>query len=316
MASVFKDQNNGEKASSLDAPQTVDAAKESRAKRKREGRKSGFSKGQRSHLSLIADIALIVCIVGIVVGAFFGIRALKKMFAPSAVTKDITFRIALPEVLPESVPYNKDGSCAIIDKPVWFTDLAEGDKIGTVKSVDFKLNINEGGRDTVNVYVTVTAKAVYRDSTYSGGAGYYMGSTRIVGGLAGVFRMNGLVAEGEIVNVMLTDDVENVTTGGGHVVEPTDDESTTTEAATTTEASTEAVKTEEDTTSADTEAEITTAAETTAAESGVSTVSDTVAEESSEAESVSEENSSTADEAVSTEAEITESADTTEPNAA
>ncbi|MBE6693857.1 MAG: hypothetical protein E7589_03745 [Ruminococcaceae bacterium] len=314
MASVFKDQNNGEKASSLDAPQTVDTAKASRAKKKREGRRSGFSKGQKPYLSLIADIALIVCIVGIIVGAYFGIRTLQRMFAPAAEAKEITFRIALPEVLPESVPYNKDGSCAIIDKPVWFTDLAEGDKIGTVKSVDFKLNINEGGRDTVNVYVTVTAKAVYRDSTYPGGAGYYMGGTRIVGGLSGVFRMNGLVAEGEIVNVMLTDDVESVTTGG-HVVESADDESTTTEAATTTKA-TEAAKTEEDTTSANTDAETTTSAQTTAAESGDSTASDTVTGAASETDSVSEADSSTVTEEESTEAEITEPADTTEPNAA
>lgn len=211
MASVFKDQNNGEKASSLDMPEIVDVPKEQKQKKKREGKARAFSKGSRSKLPLIADILLIVFIVGAIVGAFFGFRALKRVFTPTAETKDITFCVVLAEMPIERmdmIPPNSDGSIGLVNNYIWFTDLAGGDKLGKVTAMDY--DVDEYGKgDMVEIRLTVTASATYRDSTYPGGAGYYMGETRVAGGLKGVFRMNGLVSEGEIVSVRLTSDVKN-----------------------------------------------------------------------------------------------------------
>ena len=212
MASVFKDQNNGEKASSLDMPEIVDVPKEQKQKRKRDGKARTFSKGSRSKLPLIADILLIVLIVGIIVGAIFGLRALKRAFTPTAETREITFRVALAEMPYDMIPSNSDGSCSLVNNYIWYTDLDDGDKLGTVTAMDFEyVKKDESDKsktdvDTVRVYLTVTASATYRDSTYTDGAGYYMGDTRVAGGLKGVFRMNGLVSEGEIVSVRLTAD--------------------------------------------------------------------------------------------------------------
>ena len=92
MASVFKDQSSAEKASSLDTPQIVDTQKEQKKKKKKEGKSRAFSGGSRSRLPLVADILLIVFIVGAVVGAFFGLRALKNAFTPSAEAKEVPVR--------------------------------------------------------------------------------------------------------------------------------------------------------------------------------------------------------------------------------
>lgn len=212
MASVFKDQSSAEKASSLDTPQILDTQKEQKKKKKKEGKSRAFSGGSRSRLPLVADILLIVFIVGAVVGAFFGLRALKNAFTPLAEAKEVTFCVALADMPYDMIPSNSDGSCSLVNNAIWYTDLDNGDKLGKVTDMDFEyVRKNEGdtaGKDVdmVTVYLTVSATAIYRDSTYSDGAGYYMGSTRIAGGLKGVFRMNGLVSEGQIVSVTPVED--------------------------------------------------------------------------------------------------------------
>ena len=59
MASVFKDQNNGEKASSLDMPEIVDVPKEQKQKRKRDGKARTFSKGRKIGVSFSPIISIL-----------------------------------------------------------------------------------------------------------------------------------------------------------------------------------------------------------------------------------------------------------------
>jgi hypothetical protein len=230
MASVFKNPKNEEKASSFDAPEAVKVKKEPRVKKKREGKKNGVLTGSKPRLKLISDIILIVFIIGVIVGAYFGVRALQRVFAPVEEEREITFCVALPNVPQDSVPTNSDGTFAMMDHPIWYTDNAGGDKLGTVTGVDFKLVEHENA-DLMTLYLTVSAKVTYRNDTYPGGAGYYVGNTRIVGGLEGVFRMNGFICEGEIISVVFgTSDGESAQDDG---TEATVDEETTTDEETT-----------------------------------------------------------------------------------
>ena len=113
---VFKAPKNQEKASSLDMPEVAKVKKEPRAKKKKEIKKSNAAVISKANLSLIADIALIIFIVGIVAGAYFGIRALQQAFAPVEEEREIIFCIAFPNVPQESVPTNDDGTFTMLKK--------------------------------------------------------------------------------------------------------------------------------------------------------------------------------------------------------
>lgn len=200
MASVFKDIQNGDKASSLDLQNTTAATSAGKSRKKRAySMKDSLKKPSGATLSVVADILLLAVIVGIVVGAWFGVRALKKAFTPNEQACSISYCVALYDLTPESFLYTEDGSYAIVTNPIWFSDRGDGDEIGKVTSLDFVLNMNEDYDDTVTAYVTVEADAVYREDT-----GYFVGNTRIVSGLEGGFRMNGLFANGKVVSMNVT----------------------------------------------------------------------------------------------------------------
>ena len=248
MASVFKNTQNEEKASSLDAS-VSEPSKETGGKKKRmDGKGRLPAKATGTRLAIVADILLLVLIAGIIAGAFFGLRALKSAFTPVGEECRIRYSVALYDVDPESFPYKPDGSYAICDNPVWLSDKVDGDCIGEVTDLKFKLNINDQGNDTLTVYITVEADAVLYDGTADIMAGYYVENTRIAAGLEGGFRMNGLYANGTVVSMTVV---------GDSVTEEEETEPAT-EAATDAPDAIDSVKSEEN----ETENENTTAADT------------------------------------------------------
>lgn len=206
MASVLKNTQNEEKASSLDAL-VSEPSKEAVGKKKRmDGKGRLPSKAAGTRLAIVADILLLILIAGIIAGAFFGLRALKRSFTPVGEDCRIRYSVALYDVDPESFPYNPDGSYAICNNPVWLSDKVDGDCIGEVTDLKFKLNISDDGNDTLTVYITVEADAVRYDGTADIMAGYYVENTRITAGLEGGFRMNGLYADGTVVSMTVVGD--------------------------------------------------------------------------------------------------------------
>lgn len=208
MASVLKNTQNEEKASSLDAL-VSEPSKEAVGKKKRmDGKGRLPSKAAGTRLAIVADILLLILIAGIIAGAFFGLRALKRSFTPVGEDCRIRYSVALYDVDPESFPYNPDGSYAICNNPVWLSDKVDGDCIGEVTDLKFKLNISDDGNDTLTVYITVEADAVRYDGTADIMAGYYVENTRITAGLEGGFRMNGLYADGTVVSMTVVGEGE------------------------------------------------------------------------------------------------------------
>lgn len=149
---------------------------------------------------LVVDVILLLVIVGVGVGAWFGYHAVKDMYAPDWQIRQVEFCVEI-----RNVDYDRADQLlpSLSDHDLWYSSDVSGDRLGTVTDVRAVPTVTDDGRETMTLYLTVTTQAQYRK-----GEGYYVGSTRILAGESGMFRAEGLSAEGLVVSVQDTTEVK------------------------------------------------------------------------------------------------------------
>ena len=156
---------------------------------------SGRSAG-RSALPIIVDVLVILVLVGIGVGAWFGYSLLKESYAPAWEERPITYYVEMEGIDPGIVKYGQDGRPTFVHNSIWSSGSAEADLLGTVTDVQSVLVAREDGQNTLTLYLTIEANALYRE-----GKGYRLGETRLLAGLKSEYRLSGLTAEGWIISL-------------------------------------------------------------------------------------------------------------------
>ncbi len=153
-------------------------------------------RGDRWWISLLVDMALLLVLAGLIVGAVFGYRALRDLYAPVWETREVVFCVEMKGIDPELVKYGKDGRPTIVNNSIWSSDLTDADHLGIVTDVRSVLVPLNDGTNTLTLYLTVEANAYYRL-----GKGYRMGETMLLAGYEGVFRLESLSAQGSIISM-------------------------------------------------------------------------------------------------------------------
>ncbi|MBR5124017.1 MAG: DUF4330 family protein, partial [Clostridia bacterium] len=173
-------------------------------------------KKKRTWKTLVVDLVLLVVIVGLVVGGVHFYRTLRDLYAPVWETREVVFCVRMDGIEPSMVKYGQDGRYTFTDKPIWSSDRTDADCLGTVTDVQTVLVSRDDGYNTVTMYLTVEAQAYYRE-----GKGYRMGATMLLAGSEGVFRVEGMAAEGVIISMHEKNtETETVTEGGAVTAEP------------------------------------------------------------------------------------------------
>lgn len=152
--------------------------------------------GNRLWVSLLVDLFLLAIVAGLVVGFIFGYRALRELYAPTWETRDVVFCVKMDHIPPDMVKYDQaKGQYTIVNNAIWSSEQTDADQLGTVTDVRTVL-VSTEEVNTVTLYVKVEAKAYYRE-----GKGYRMGETLLLAGSSGIYRMEGLSAEGTIISM-------------------------------------------------------------------------------------------------------------------
>lgn len=151
---------------------------------------------RRLWVSVLVDVILLVVLVGLIVGAWFGIRAVRELYAPTWETRTVVYRVEIEGIAPDEVKYASDGRYVFENKAVWSSEHTDADHLGTVTDAHTVLVAWDDGSNTVTLYLTVEAEAYYRE-----GKGYRMGETMLLAGAKGLFRLEGMTAEGTIVSM-------------------------------------------------------------------------------------------------------------------
>ena len=173
---------------------TDNAAENSRGKGS--GRVTLGRRGNRWWVSLLVDLVLLALLAGLIVGGVFGYRALRELYAPTWETRDVVFCVEMTGIDPNMVKYGQDGRPTFVNNPVWSSDHTDADCLGTVTDVRTVLVALEDGTNTLTLYLTVEAKAYYRE-----GKGYRMGETMLLAGTEGVYRLEGMSAAGTVISM-------------------------------------------------------------------------------------------------------------------
>lgn len=163
------------------------------------------SRKKKGWVAILMDILLLLALAGLLVGGWFGYRALRDVYAPEWEVREVTYRVELKGIDPNVVEYGADGRPVYTNKALWSSDRTDADHLGTV--VDVQTDLVDG--NTLNLYLTVKANAYYRE-----GKGYRMGVTMLLAGYEGLFRLegasgdlvDGLMAEGMILSLHETAD--------------------------------------------------------------------------------------------------------------
>ena len=187
------------KASSLSAIPANHASASAEGKKEGKGKMGKKAMGRsrsRIWVTLLVDLALLVVIAGLVVGGIFAYRAIRELYAPVWETREVVFEVEMKGVDPEMVKYGQHGRPLIADRPLWSSDQADADLLGTVTDVQTFLVPDEKGENTLTLRLTVEATAYYRE-----GKGYRMGATMLLAGMKGTFMTYGLVAEGTVISM-------------------------------------------------------------------------------------------------------------------
>lgn len=159
----------------------------------------GFRR-KRGWVVILLDILLLVALAGLLVGGWFGYKALRDVYAPDWEVREVIYRVELKEIDPNVLEYGEDGRPVYINKALWSSDRTDADHLGTVVDVQTERVLET---NTVNLTLTVKANAYYRE-----GKGYRMGATMLLAGYEGLFRLegasdekvDGLMAEGMILS--------------------------------------------------------------------------------------------------------------------
>lgn len=166
----------------------------------RESRDPLRRRDKRLWRAILVDVILLLVIAGVLVGAWFGYRAIRDVYAPTWETRAVVFTVRMENINPDMVKYHQDGRISFTDNPIWSSDRTNADRLGTVTRVTSELvsHVDENGEEqnTLTLTLTVEATADYRE-----GKGYRMGETLLLAGLEGDFRVEGMVAPGMIMTM-------------------------------------------------------------------------------------------------------------------
>jgi hypothetical protein len=181
-----------------------------------EGKRAMGRRGTRGWVTLVVDIILLLVIAGLTVGGVFAYRAIRELYAPTWETREVVFEVEMTGIDLDLVKYGQDGRPTMTGHPLWSSDRSDTDFLGTVTDVRTVLVSEEGGKNTLNLYLTVEASAHYRE-----GKGYRMGATMLLAGMKNTFMAEGLVAEGTVISMHeKSDETAAVTEGGTVFAEP------------------------------------------------------------------------------------------------
>jgi hypothetical protein len=161
-----------------------------------EGKRAMGRRGTRGWVTLVVDIILLLVIAGLTVGGVFAYRAIRELYAPTWETREVVFEVEMTGIDLDLVKYGQDGRPTMTGHPLWSSDRSDTDFLGTVTDVRTVLVSEEGGKNTLNLYLTVEASAHYRE-----GKGYRMGATMLLAGMKNTFMAEGLVAEGTVISM-------------------------------------------------------------------------------------------------------------------
>jgi hypothetical protein len=177
-----------------------------------EGKRAMGRRGTRGWVTLVVDIILLLVIAGLTVGGVFAYRAIRELYAPTWETREVVFEVEMTGIDLDLVKYGQDGRPTMTGHPLWSSDRSDTDFLGTVTDVRTVLVSEEGGKNTLNLYLTVEATAHYRE-----GKGYRMGATMLLAGMKNTFMAEGLVAEGTVISMHEKSDETAAATEGGTV---------------------------------------------------------------------------------------------------
>ncbi len=171
------------------------------------GKSGGGLRAKRRDMSrvrvLILDIVLLVVLVGLVVGGYFGYRTLRRLYAPTWDARDVVFCVEMENIDLDMVKYNQDGRPSLTGCDLWSSDRTDADRLGRVTDVRTVLVTHEDGSSTLTLYLTVEATADYLE-----GYGYRMGATMLLAGTESTYRLPGLSAEGTIISLHEADETD------------------------------------------------------------------------------------------------------------
>ncbi len=142
---------------------------------------------------VVVDAILLLLLIGVGVGVWMGYRAIKAAYEPVWEQRRVEYSVEI-----RNIDYDRADQLlpALADHGLWRGSDADGDYLGMVSDVRAVPSVTEEGRETMTLYLTVSAEAKYlRDK------GYYMGDTRLLAGINEMFRAEGLLAEGTIVSM-------------------------------------------------------------------------------------------------------------------
>ncbi len=216
MASLDLNQRDGKASSLADGAGTYRPSAPEMGEGKGMSRKPDPVRGKRRWVALVVDLILLAVLIGLAVGGVFAYRAVRDLYAPAWETRDVVFCVKMEGIDPSMVKYGQDGRSTFTGNPIWSSDRTDADLLGTVTDVRTVLVSREDGYNTITMYLTVEAKAYYRE-----GKGYRMGATMLLAGDGSDFRVEGMVAEGVIISMHeKSRETEAVTEAGTVFAEP------------------------------------------------------------------------------------------------
>lgn len=151
---------------------------------------------RRLWVSILVDVIMLLVLIGLIAGAWLGIRIIRELYAPTWETRTVVYCVEIEGISPDDVKYGADGRYVFENKGMWSSDRTDADFLGTVTQARTVLVAWDDGSNTVTLYVTVEAQAYYRE-----GKGYRMGETMLLAGAQGDFRLEGMTAHGTIVSM-------------------------------------------------------------------------------------------------------------------
>ncbi len=172
-------------ASTPDAAVAVATADPGRGKLMRRRRGRGW-------VAVVVDLLLLCALAGLLVGGWFGYRAIRELYAPTWETRDVVFCVEIQNIAIDSLRYEQ-GRLSMLDNPIHSSDRTDADHLGTVRDVRI---VRADGSDSLTLYLTVEATAHYRQ-----GKGYRMGETMLLAGMEGTYRVDSLVAAGTVISM-------------------------------------------------------------------------------------------------------------------
>lgn len=199
MSSYYQNGGDSEdrdrKLSGLSKRTAEPAAESGRGSRGR-GRVALGRRGGRWWVSLLVDLVLVAVVAGLIVGFVFAFRAVRELYAPTWEVRSVVFCVKMEGISPDMVKYDREKSqYTIVNNPIWSSEFTDADHLGTVTDVRTVL-VSTGEVNTVTLYLKVEADAYYRE-----GKGYRMGETLLLAGAEGLYRLEGLTAEGIIISM-------------------------------------------------------------------------------------------------------------------